>query len=214
MATPVTLWGRERLPRLVAPWRDAVRGLDPRIWLVVTITLLSVASRMSVATFIGIYFVRHLGLSVALVGAAFFAENLVRGFAMPLAGAISDRVGRKPVLLWASAATALVLPSFYFAPGPLSVFAWAIAMGIAQAPLWPAASALLLDLAPPQRRQSVLALNYTMIAAGYTIGVAPAGFVVAAGYGWLSLVGLSGFLLIFLLVLVATTKPAGATPMV
>lgn len=193
VANPVTVWGRERLPVLLKPWRDGARGLDRRVWLVVTITLLSVASRMSVYTFIGIYFTRVVGIPITLVGAAFLLENVVRGVTMPLAGALSDRLGRKPVLAWATFTTALILPAFYFVPGPISLFAWSVAIGLSQAPLWPAASALLLDLAPPSRRQSVLALNYTMIAVGYTIGVIPAGFLVQSGYGLLALASALGF---------------------
>lgn len=197
-----SVWGRDRVPRLLGPWRDSVRGLDPRVWVVVTLTLLTVAARMSVTAFIGIYFARVIGIPIALVGAALLVENLVRGLVMPVAGALSDRVGRKPVLVWAAGTVALILPAFVFVPGPLSMFAWSIAIGIAQAPFWPAASALLLDLVPPARRQTVLALNYTMIAIGYTIGVAPAGLLLAGGYGVLAAFGFVGFALATLLAVV------------
>ena len=50
----------------------------------------------------------------------------------------------------------------------------------------PVANALLLDLAPPERRQSVLALNYTAMSVAYTLGVMPAGYVAEQGYGLLA----------------------------
>ena len=43
------------------------------------------------------------------VGLAFLAENLLRGLAAPMFGALSDRIGRRPLLIGASLATAAVL---------------------------------------------------------------------------------------------------------
>ena len=59
-------------------------------------------------------------------------------------------------------------------------------MGIAGAVNMPVGSALLLDLAPAERRQSVLALNYTVMSVAYTLGVTPAGYVAEQGYGLLA----------------------------
>ncbi|HWM43602.1 MAG TPA: MFS transporter, partial [Burkholderiales bacterium] len=88
---------------------------------------------MSLVTFLGIYFVREAGIELATVGLAFLVENLLRGLAAPFFGALSDRVGRRPLLLGAALVTAAVLPSFLLVSGPASLFAWSIAMGIASA---------------------------------------------------------------------------------
>ncbi|HEY1287530.1 MAG TPA: MFS transporter, partial [Burkholderiales bacterium] len=118
---------------------------------------------MSLVTFLGIYFVREAGIALATVGAAFFCENLLRGVLAPFFGALSDRLGRRPLILAASLLMAAVLPCFLLVHGPLSLFAWSLAMGMASAVTMPVGSALLLDLAPVERRQSVLALNYTVV---------------------------------------------------
>jgi Na+/melibiose symporter-like transporter len=67
---------------------------------------------MSLVTFLGIYFVREAGIGLATVGVAFLCENLLRGLAAPMFGALSDRVGRRPLLLGAALTTAAVLPCF------------------------------------------------------------------------------------------------------
>jgi Na+/melibiose symporter-like transporter len=67
---------------------------------------------MSLVTFLGIYFVREAGIALATVGAAFFCENLLRGLLAPFFGALSDRTGRRPLILGASLLTAAVLPCF------------------------------------------------------------------------------------------------------
>lgn len=186
--------------RLLEPYREGLAGLDRRAYVVMAATLLSVAARMSVVTFLGIYFTRHVGVPIALVGLAFLVENLSRGVVAPVAGAVSDRVGRRPVLLASMLATALLLPAFLLVQGPASLFAWSLLLGAAQAGSWPAAMALLLDVTPPERRQAVLSVNYTALSIGYTVGVLPAGYVLGLGFGVLALMSCAGFLLVALLV--------------
>lgn len=156
---------------------------------------------MSLVTFLGIYFVREAGIALATVGVAFLCENLLRGVLAPMFGSLSDRIGRRPLLLAASLATAAVLPCFLLVEGPISLFAWSAAMGVSGAVKMPVGSALLLDLAPPERRQSVLALNYTVVSVAYTLAVTPAGYVAEQGYGLLAVLSTAGYLAIALLYL-------------
>ena len=175
--------------------------------MVLATNFLSVAARMSLVTFLGIYFVREAGIDLATVGVAFLCENVLRGLLAPMFGALSDRVGRRPLLLGASLATAAVLPCFLLVRGPLSLFAWSLAMGVVSAVKMPVGSALLLDLAPPERRQSLLALNYTVVSVAYTLAVTPAGYVAERGYGLLAALSTGGYLLIAALYLFALRGP-------
>jgi MFS family permease len=160
--------------------------VDPRIRAVLAANFIAVAARMSLVTFLGIWFVREAQIPLATVGLAFLCEFMLRGAVAPLFGALSDRVGRGALLVVSSAATAVVLPSFLLVEGPLSLFAWSVAMGLSGAINMPVSTALLLDLAPPERRQSVLALNYTSMSVAYTIAVMPAGYIAELGYGYLA----------------------------
>ena len=67
---------------------------------------------MSLVTFLGIYFVRKAGIDIATVGVAFLCESVLRGLLAPMFGALSDRVGRRALLLAAALGTAAVLPCF------------------------------------------------------------------------------------------------------
>jgi MFS family permease len=151
---------------------------------------------MSLVTFLGIYFVREAGIELATVGLAFLCENLLRGVLAPVFGALSDRLGRRPLLLTASLASAAVLPSFLLVSGPSTLFAWSFAMGVVGAVKMPVGSALLLDLAPPERRQSMLAMNYTVVSVAYTLAVSPAGYVAGQGYGLLAALSSAGYLVV------------------
>src|SRR5262245_48648367 len=151
---------------------------------------------MSLVTFLGIYFVREAGIALATVGAAFLCENLLRGLAAPVFGALSDRVGRRPLLIVSAAATAAVLPCFLLVEGPVSLFAWSLALGLTGAVNMPVATAQLLDLAPPERRQETLALNYTGMSVAYTIAVMPAGYVAEQSYGLLAATSAIGYVVV------------------
>ena len=173
--------------------------MDPRIRIVLAANFIAVAARMSLVTFLGIWFVREAHIALATVGLAFLCENLLRGFLAPVFGALSDRAGRKPLLVVSALATAVLLPAFLLVQGPASLFLWSVGMGVTGAVNMPVASALLLDLAPPERRQSVLALNYTSMSVAYTIAVMPAGYLAELGYGYLAMTTATGYGLVALL---------------
>jgi len=177
---------------------------------VVAANFLAIAARMSLVQFLGIYFVHRAGIEVTTVGAAFLAESMARGLLAPFFGALSDRVGRRALLLGAALATAIILPCFLLVTGPGTLLVWSLALGTTGAINMPVASALLLDLAPAERRQSVLALNYTVMSVAYTLGVVPAGYIAERGYGLLAAMSAAGYVLVALLYAVALR---GALPM-
>lgn len=162
---------------------------------------------MSLVTFLGIWFVREAGIDLATVGVAFLCEHLLRGLAAPVFGALSDRIGRRGLLIASALVTAVVLPCFLLVDGPAALLAWSMALGLAGAVNMPVANALLLDLAPPERRQSALALNYTAMSIAYTVAVMPAGYVAEQGYGFLAATACAGYLLVALLYTLALRGP-------
>ena len=178
--------------------------------MVVAANFIAVAARMSLVTFLGIYFVQKAGIDIATVGLAFLCENLARGLLAPMFGALSDRIGRRALLLAAALTTAAVLPCFLLVTSPLTLILWSLALGTTGAINMPVASALLLDLAPADRRQSVLALNYTVMSVAYTLGVAPAGYIAERGYGLLAAMSAGGYVLVALLYALALRTPVAS----
>ena len=182
-------------------------ALDRRIAVVVSANFLAIAARMSLVQFLGIYFVHRAGIEVTTVGLAFLCENLARGLLAPMFGALSDRIGRRVLLLTAALSTAVVLPCFLLVKGPASLLAWSLLLGATGAVNMPVSNALLLDLAPVERRQSVLALNYTVMSVAYTLGVVPAGYIAEQGYGLLAALSTSGYVLVAALYAAALRGP-------
>jgi len=169
----------------------------------VAASFVAVAARMSLVQFLGIYFVHRAGIDITMVGLAFLCESLARGLLAPVFGALSDRLGRRVLLIASSLCTALILPAFLLITGPASLLIWSLALGTVGAINIPVSSALLLDLAPADRRQSVLALNYAAMSVAYTLGVVPAGYIAQQGYGLLAATSAAGYVLVALLYLVA-----------
>lgn len=197
------------LDALVARARAQLSGLDRRIaWIALAVAIF-IGARASTVAFAGIFLVTERGIPAPLVGLAFLVESVVRGLAAPVFGALSDRYGRRVVLIAGGLAPALVMPAILLVRDPASLFAWSVAVGLAQAPFFPAAFALLIDLAPVQRRQSVLALNYTGISIGYTIFVVPAGLLAQTGFPALALAASLAF---FVVALIGVVLLAGRLP--
>jgi MFS family permease len=166
---------------------------------VVAANFIAVAARMSLVTFLGIYFVRRAGIEIAVVGLSFLCESAARGLLAPMFGALSDRVGRRPLLVASALATSAILPCFLLVGSPATLVAWSLALGAAGAINMPVATALLLDLSAPQRRQAVLAANYTAMSVAYTLGVMPAGYIAERSYEVLAAVAAGGYALVALL---------------
>jgi MFS family permease len=193
--TALPAWVR----RAASPYRAGLAGLDRRVFLVVGGSFLAIAGRMSLVTFLAIYFTSVVGLPIAVVGLGFLTESLARALFAAPAGALTDRVGRKSVLLVGLAGMTVVLPAFLLVRSAAGLVAWSFLLGTFGAIQQPVTSALLLDLVPPSARARALALNYTAISLGYTLGVAPAGFVAQRSYVALAAASAALFLAVVLL---------------
>lgn len=191
------------------PWA-ALDGIDRRVHAVAAGSLLFLVARMGLMTYLAIFLVEQRHLTLPEVGLAFLLENVMRAVAAPLAGALSDRVGRRPVLLATAAACAVVLPGFLLVRDLPTLLAWSAISGLTQGPWFPTASALLLDISAPERRQRALAYHYGVISVGYTLGVVPGGFLAQFDYTLLAAQSVLSLALVAVLVLVAMREPPRA----
>jgi len=187
------------IERLFGPYR----GLDPQVLWLVFCNLLFLGARLAVLTFLSIYFVRGQGLPAALVGVAFLVESTARAVASPVAGALSDRLGRLPLLVASALGAAILVPAFLIVHDPLVLFAWSVAVGLVQAPFFPVSAALLIDLVAAERQQRAFALNYTGLSLGFTLAIIPAGFLAERDFVLLGLASGMTYLLIPIVAVVA-----------
>jgi len=122
------------------------------------------------------------GLSKAAIygGWLGFAYAIMQFFCAPVLGNISDRVGRRPVLLFALAALGVDYLIMGFAPTLTWLFVGRTLSGMAGASFIPA-YAYLADITPPERR----AQNFGIVGAAFGLG-----FVIGPAVGgWLGTIG-------------------------
>jgi MFS family permease len=126
-------------------------------------------------------FARDLGAGPSLVGVVVGASTVTGIFVKMPAGALSDIVGRRPLLL-AGALVFALMPFTYLGASTLAaLIALRVVHGCATAVFGPVASATVSDLAPLARRGAWLGTYATAQGAGQAVGPVLAGYLIAAG---------------------------------
>jgi MFS family permease len=183
-------------------------GFDSRVYILGIGWLVTSAGFAMVIPFMTIYFFQELHMSMGAIGLFFGASAILRTLPQPIAGELSDRMGRVPLMAWSQ-----ILRSFTFVG-----VAIAIAMGkgfwvigsiiglnyILGAFVHPAGNAMIADLVKKEQRISAYAFLRIAGNLGWAIGPAAGGFIAQKSYATLFLCAgvmalLSGlFFLIFL----------------
>jgi len=95
--------------------------------------------------------------------------SVMQFFFIPIWGRLSDRIGRRPVLLWSIAATAVGMAFVGLAPSLLLLLAARAFSGIATANL-AVAQAYIADVTPPERRAHGMGIIGIAFGLGFILG--------------------------------------------
>jgi MFS transporter, DHA1 family, multidrug resistance protein len=156
-------------------------------------------------------FARELGAGPALVGFVMGASTITGIFLKLPAGALSDLLGRRRLLV-AGALVFATLPFTYLAVSTLALLIVVrFVHGSATAIFGPVASASLSDVAPSASRGTWLSLYSTMQGAGQALGPVLAGYLIATGRFDLAFVS-AGVIGLLTPLIVAGWRAAPATP--
>jgi MFS family permease len=161
-----------------------------------------------------LYVTDRLGAPAAAVGLAVGAFALTALLLRPLAGRLADRWGRKRLLVAGAALFTLVLIAHVAITDLTHLVGLRVALGAAEAAYFVGATAVLTDLAPPERLGAAMSYSslglYLGLAAGPLLGEA---LVEWAGYdaAWLGAAAL-GLVALLLTRLVPATASGGAEP--
>jgi len=107
--------------------------------------------------------------------------SLAQFLCAPVWGALSDRLGRRPVMLFSIAATALGLAGFASATALWQLFLFRSLHGMATANI-STAQACVADLTPPEKRAMGMGLVGAAFGVGFTVGPLIGGELSAWGY--------------------------------
>lgn len=169
--------------------KDGVHRFPRGIWLMMVLDILMTMGWSIASPFLALYLHDERDLSMSLVGWVFLAGGLCTGGANIIGGMLSDRLGRRRLLIVSSAL------------GALSAGAMAVLVAIS-APTWlvafmyvvshsiggiggPTFGAIIADLSPKERLAESYAVVRTGGNFGFAIGPALGGFLVSHwSYGW------------------------------
>lgn len=157
----------------------------------------------------------HLHVGGQAVALMYLVGGTVNVLASPLAGAASDRIGRKPLIVTSTLALACLTAAVPWAISTMLAahVVFAITMALVAMRISPL-QALLTQLVPSERRGSFMSLTVSLGQAGIAIGSAVAGAAYGR-WGFVSNTTMSSVLLLVVAALVATQLPeAHAEPAV
>jgi MFS family permease len=142
-------------------------------------------TQSALLTFLPVYLANDMGYSPFWVGACLFALQAAGFAASPVAGHLSDRLGRKQILVGSMAATALVLVAMAFAGGSPLFVALVAVLGFFLYATRPVIQAWMLEATPKNMAGSSIGLLFGAQAIGAALGPL-AGGMVADRYGLLA----------------------------
>lgn len=125
-----------------------------------------------IASFVG----NNYANAAQIIGLFATAWALMQFFCSPLLGMLSDRVGRRPVILLSNAVTVVDYAIMALAPNLWWLFAGRVLSGIATANMT-AASAYIADVTPPEKRAAAFGVIGSAFGLGFVLGPAIGGVV-------------------------------------
>ncbi len=159
-----------------------LRAYPGQFWVLVLGIFIYVAAAALAFPFEGIYMHRYLGASMTVVGVVF---GLLPAAVAPmqfLGGRLTDRVGRRPMLLLAVFMGVVWFVGFAFVT---QVWQVAVLVAIESSFGWPlfqtAANAMIADLLPQERRADAFSISRVAMNVGVVLGPAAAGIALGLG---------------------------------
>jgi MFS family permease len=164
-------------------------GLEPELRPLAAITGLASIAFSGFWTFVGVFGLQELGASSGELGLFLGIEASVAALSGYLGGSLSDRIGRKPLIVagWSGQAAAVVALALV-GRNLIAGLALILAAGTISAPGLAAMNALVADLLPEGRREAGYASLRVVFNLAVIGGPSLAGLSVALG-GWSLLFG-------------------------
>jgi MFS family permease len=170
--------------------RDYVRGLrellgNRALVLLSTGSAFRTMTQTALLTFLPVYLAHDMGYSAAWVGACLFGLQAAGFAAAPVAGHLSDRMGRKHILVGSMLSSGAVLGLMAFAGGSPVFIALVAILGFFLYATRPVIQAWLLETTPKNMGGSSIGVLFGAQAIGGSLGPLIGG-IVADAYGLLA----------------------------
>lgn len=190
--------GEAKAGMSISVYREGLVKLlrDPAIVGLALTAGLRTMAQTGLLMFLPLYLVDDLQVSPIILGAALMAMQLGGLIAGPIAGVMSDRVGRRPVVMAGLTLTTLVIVAITFV-GNTGVFVAGISiLGFALFAVRPVIHSWMMDLVPPQFGASGTSLLFAAQSVLSTLAPLVGGFI-ADGYGLVNVFYFLGVVMLF-----------------
>jgi MFS family permease len=147
------------------------------VWRIVVILAIAQLGFATILPLLPLYLTERLGASVKLVGVVVSAFALVETFFKTAWGGVTDRYGRKPIIISGLALSAVAPLLMAVLRVPVLFVPLRLIDGIGSAALWPSAAAAVADTTPLDRRATGMAMLNTAFLGGAAAGPALGLFV-------------------------------------
>ncbi len=148
-----------------------------RIWRIAAILGLAQLGFATVLPLLPLHLTENLGSSVKLVGVVVASFALVETFFKTAWGGVTDRLGRKPVIVTGLGLSAVAPLIMVVLRAPVLFVPLRLVDGLGSAALWPAAASAVADSTTPDRRATGMAVLNLAFMAGLAAGPALGLFV-------------------------------------
>jgi len=159
----------------------AYAGLDRRIWTLAAVRGANTMGLSLVLAFMGLYLVTQRGVSGLHYGLIYFTANICQAMTSTWAGQLSDRLGRRRLMVSTLIGRALViatLGALVLVHAPVALLAAVIIVSASlRGGFEPVASAVIADLASPADRVAAFGLQRMGINLGWAVGPALGGLL-------------------------------------
>lgn len=167
---------------MIASLTSTVRRFSPKFWVLMLTSFIDTLGSTMVIPFFALFLTQKFGVGLAQAGALMGIYSITGFVGSMIGGALTDRFGRRKIILIGLVLSALSSISFGVVNKFEVFYVLAVVVGIPSRMARPAFSAMIADLLPKEQRTEGYGIHRVVFNLAYVIGPVIGGFLIAYSY--------------------------------